>query len=147
MISCLAIGFGAPASSYRNALRITNSREPRTQPEVAVTSQPLPAHALAGTAQSAEKPGVEVITMSADGFAPAAITRRKGMVCLIVANDNSYEEAALVLDRVGGSRLSQTAIPPRQPRWGEWFDLLPGEYVLSDQLHPERICHITVSAK
>ena len=144
VIYCLAGWFGTLATSYLKSRSETHSAQPRSQPEVAIANQPLTSVTSRG--QNSTKLEVEVITVSAEGFFPTAITRRKGLVCFVVANENSYQETALVLDRVGGNRLSQSDISPSQPRWGDWFELLPGEYVLSDQLHRERNCRITVIA-
>lgn len=135
IVSCSAVAF------------VSRAHAVLSQPEVGVMGQPPPALQPVRTVQSGEKPGVEVIAISADGFEPTAITRGKGLICIVVANENSYEETALVLDQVAGSRLAQTDIPPSQPRWNGWFDLVPGEYLLSDQLHPERSCHITITSQ
>lgn len=147
VICCLAIDFGASAPSRRNTLALTHNSAPQTEPEIAAANSAIPARTRINTAQEREKPGVEVITISGDGFEPAAMTRRKGMVCLVIANEDSYEETALALDRVAGGRLREIDIRRSQPRWGEWFDLHPGQYLLSDRLHSERVCHITVTAQ
>ena len=103
---------------------------------------------LSAVAQSdAEKVEVEVITVRPSGFEPREITRRAGVFMLAITNQTGATELALHLDPVQGNRVQEVRLPKGKVRWNKIFDLPPGDYVLSEQNHPDWICHIKLTAR
>lgn len=90
---------------------------------------------------------VEVITVRPSGFEPREITRRHGDFMLAITNHTGANELALRLDRVQGNHIHEVQMPKGRLRWNKVFNLPPGEYVLSEQNHPDWICRIKLTAK
>ena|ERR1051325_2370053 len=89
---------------------------------------------------------VEVITVRANGFDPREITRRQGAFMLAISNHTGATDLELHLDRVQGNRIHEVHLPKGRIRWNKVFDLPPGDYVLSEQNHPDWICRIKLTA-
>ncbi len=90
---------------------------------------------------------VEVITVRPSGFEPREITRRAGVFILAITNQTGATELALHLDRVQGNRVQEVRLPKGKVRWNKIFDLPSGDYVLSEQNHPDWICRIKLTAR
>ena len=90
---------------------------------------------------------VEVLTVRPSGFEPREISRRHGAFMLAISNHTGATDLALDLDRVQGNRVQEVHLPKGRIRWNKVFDLPPGDYVLSEQNHPDWICHITLTAR
>jgi hypothetical protein len=95
---------------------------------------------------SEEQVEVEVITVRANGFEPGEITRRSGVFMLAISNHSGETELNLHLDRVQGNRIHEERLPRGRVRWSKSFDLPSGDYVLSEQSHPDWICRIKLTA-
>jgi len=96
---------------------------------------------------SEEQVEVEAITVRAKGFEPREISCRHGAFMLAISNHTGATELALDLDRVQGNRVQEVHLPKGRIRWNKVFDLPPGDYVLSEQNHPDWICRITLTAR
>jgi hypothetical protein len=90
---------------------------------------------------------VEPITVQANGFEPREITRLSGRFMLAISNRSGTAELALHLDRFQGSRVHEVGLPQGRVRWNKVLDLPPGDYVLSEQNHPDWICRIKLTAR
>jgi hypothetical protein len=94
-----------------------------------------------------ERIEVEVITVRANGFEPRAITRPDGQFILALTNHTEVDELALRLDRVRGDRLQEVRMRRGRIRWNQVFNLPSGDYLLSEQNHPDWACRITLTAR
>lgn len=101
----------------------------------------------AASQSSAEQVEVEVITVRANGFEPLELTRPQGAFMLAITNHSGDTELDLKLDRVNGNRVHEVRLPKGRVRWNKVFDLPPGDYVLSEQNHPDWICRIKLTSR
>jgi hypothetical protein len=90
---------------------------------------------------------VEVITVRPNGFEPREITRPQGRFMLAINNHSGATELALQLDRVQGNRVHEVRLPKSRVRWNKVLNLPPGDYVLSEQNHPDWVCRIKLTAR
>jgi hypothetical protein len=140
---CAAIGFVVRAYNKR----VTGSPMASERPTGKVESRPSEATVSFQSGPSTEKFEPVVVTLQPSGFHPTEVVREEGRAALIVVNRTGLKEIALNLDRQAGARLRATRISENRPRWGEMFDLTPGQYVISEENHPQWTCTITVKAK
>jgi hypothetical protein len=96
---------------------------------------------------SEEQVEVEVVTVRASGFEPREITRPHGAFRLAITNHSGATEILLHLDRVQGNRLHEVRLPQGRISWTQVLNLPPGDYVLSEQNHPDWICLIQLTAR
>jgi hypothetical protein len=89
----------------------------------------------------------EIVTIRPTGFEPAAITRPQGEFLLVINNRSGLEEVTWRLDREAGGNLREVKIHDGKLRSGNFEDLPPGRYVLTEANHPDWICHITVTSR
>lgn len=103
------------------------------------------------SAQKDDKPEVEVITITPDGFSPSAIKRTKGTFLFVVDDHSGLPETKLSFDRLVGNsqkeKVQDRDVQRGQPLWAEPQKLQPGEYLLTEATHPQWRCLITISAK
>lgn len=106
---------------------------------------PLPDSVLAGAQvkPTPEEPEEVTLTLRADGFTPAEMTRPAGRFLLTVDNRSGVEELILLLTREDGERVRELRIPPRMLDWNEMIDLPAGHYTLREANHPSWVCRIT----
>jgi hypothetical protein len=90
---------------------------------------------------------VESILLQGNGFEPNEITRRHGRFMLAISNRSGSNELSLRLDRLNGNRLHEARMAKGRIRWNQAFNLPPGDYVLSEQNHPEWVCRITLTSQ
>lgn len=89
----------------------------------------------------------EVLTIRPTGFEPAAITRPPGEFLLVINNRSGLEEVNWSLDRETGGKVRELKISGGKLRSGNFQDLPPGRYVLTEANHPEWICRITITSQ
>ncbi len=129
----------------------STSHLPPIAPGVAVPEPPRGEIKRTNLAEVAPQPPnderveVEVITVRASGFEPSAITRPQGRFMLAINNHTGLGELSLRLDRVRGNRLHEVRMPKGRIRWNHVFNLPPGDYLLSEENHPEWACRIKMT--
>lgn len=121
--------------------------QPRTSEQPSAATAQSDAVARPDSQSREEQVEVEVITVRANGFEPHEITRRHGPFMLAISNHSGTTELALRLDRVQGTRVHEVPLPKGRVRWNRVFDLPPGDYVLSEQNHPDWVCRIRLTAR
>jgi hypothetical protein len=89
----------------------------------------------------------EVLTIRPTGFEPAAITRPPGEFLLVINNRSGLEEVNWSLDRETGGNVREVKISGGKLRSGNFQDLPPGRYVLTEANHPGWICRITITSQ
>lgn len=89
----------------------------------------------------------EIITIRPTGFEPAAITRPRGEFLLVINNRSGLEEINWRLDREAGGNLRDVRIHDGKSRSGNFEDLPPGSYVLTEANHPDWTCRITITSR
>jgi hypothetical protein len=89
----------------------------------------------------------EIATILPTGFEPAAITRPQGEFLLVINNRSGLEEITWRLDLEIGGKLREVKVGDGKLRSGNFEDLPPGRYVLSEANHPEWICRITITSR
>ncbi|MDX6501037.1 MAG: hypothetical protein QOG23_4297 [Blastocatellia bacterium] len=89
----------------------------------------------------------EIVTVRPTGFEPAAITRPRGDFLLVINNRSGLEEVNWRLDRETGGNLVEVRIAGGKLRSGNFEDLVPGSYVLTEANHPDWICRITITSR
>jgi hypothetical protein len=142
LIGCAAIGFAARAYSRRASVVPTSA-----MPEADSEAHSSPPSTAVQSSPPGERIEASVITLRPSGFDPKVITRSEGPMILVVLNRAGLEDISLNLDRQAGNRLRAARVNRHKPRWGEVFNLSPGEYTLGVEGRPEWSCRITVTAK
>ncbi len=89
----------------------------------------------------------ELLTILPQGFEPKEIKRPKGAFLLAVDNRSGVHNIAFSLSRDVGGKLHDVTLPKGQLLWRQFVDLPPGKYILSEAMHPEWVCSLTISAK
>ena len=89
----------------------------------------------------------EIVTVRPTGFEPAAITRPQGEFLLVINNRSGLEEVKWRLDRETGGNLREVRIRDGKLRSGDFEDLPPGRYVLTEANHPDWICSLTITSR
>ncbi|HEV3470193.1 MAG TPA: hypothetical protein VG148_12785 [Pyrinomonadaceae bacterium] len=105
----------------------------------------FPPPSRAAALQSGRTVEAEVITVTADGFEPAEITRPAGRFLLVVENRSGVESITFHISDEAGELLKQVALPAEKPDWAEELDLPAGRYRLAEAGHPDWSCLITVT--
>lgn len=103
--------------------------------------------AMNADAGSEDRIEVETITVDARGFSPREITSRHGPFMLAISNHSGNSAINLRLDRVAGNRMHEVRLPKGRTKWSEVLNLPPGEYVLSEQNHPNWHCFIKLTPR
>jgi hypothetical protein len=106
---------------------------------------PLAAQAAQPT-PDADAVKAELITLTPRGFEPAALTRPKGRMLLVVDNRSGLREMTLRLDAEHGQRLKEIHRGRGRLDAQELLDLPPGRYLLTEAEHPAWRCLITLTA-
>jgi hypothetical protein len=110
------------------------------QPVAAVQSTP-----------TEERPEVELITLTPDGYIPPQITRPKGKFLLVVDDRSGLPQTFQKLERLigegNGEKMKDANVKRAQTLWTEEYDLAPGEYLLTEANHSSWKLKITVTAK
>jgi hypothetical protein len=137
----------AHASEKPSIVLASPDKSPELQPgEQLIAAQPEAA-VLADDQSDKEQVEVEVITVRPNGFDPREITRPQGPFMLAINNRSGTTELALQLTRVQGNRIHEVRLPKGRIRWNKVVDLPPGDYVLTEQNHPNWICHLKLTAR
>lgn len=96
-----------------------------------------------------ERPEVELITLTPDGFVPAEIKRTSGKFLLVVDDRSGLTETFLRLDLATGIgsyvRLKERSVKRIQSNWSEVQILSTGDYLLTEANHPTWRCKLTVT--
>ncbi|HKV42786.1 MAG TPA: hypothetical protein VJX67_26545 [Blastocatellia bacterium] len=90
----------------------------------------------------------QVIPLKTWGFDPSQVTRRQGLVFLLVPNRSGVATVNLHLTQAtqaGGVDVATVALPMEQTDWTPLVNLTPGNYTLSETNHPNWVCQITVT--
>lgn len=110
--------------------------------------QPL---AMVQNTSDGERPEVNLITLTPDGYIPSQISRHKGKFLLMVDDRSGLSETSQKLERVigagNGEKLKEANVKRTQTLWTEEYDLSPGEYLLTEINHPSWKCIITITAE
>ena len=99
------------------------------------------------TQDDSETIEAEIVTIRPTGFEPAAITRPQGEFLLVINNRSGLEEVTWRLGRETGRNLREVRIHDGKLRSGNFEDLPPGRYVLTEADHPDWICRITITSR
>lgn len=86
-----------------------------------------------------QEPEEVVLTLSAEGFMPAEVTRGPGRFQLSVDNRSGVEQLTLNLKAADGTLLREMRIAPGSD-WSELLDLTPGNYTLAEASHSNWVC-------
>lgn len=137
-------------SAEAKAPASTMPKEPTSGKETAKISSAAAATApvIQGNNSGRQAIESESITLRPTGFEPAFITRPAGRFLLMVDNRSGSPVMTLQLDKQAGAstRLRDVRIPREELDWSDVVDLHPGSYILTEAAHPERVCHITITA-
>ena len=87
----------------------------------------------------------ELVTILPTGFEPAEITRARGKFLLVVNNQSGLEQVTWRLEREAGGRLHEVRLSDGRLRSGQYEDLPPGTYLLTESGHPDRTCRIRIT--
>jgi hypothetical protein len=87
----------------------------------------------------------EVLTLTSHGFEPNKLVRPAGLFLLIVQNRSTVELIELTVDRTAGPRLRDIPVSKGHYDWNDFFNLTPGEYMLTEAGHPLWTCQITIT--
>jgi hypothetical protein len=135
LIACVAWGL-----AVRAANRAPSPTPAVARPEMARVTTPKPQNPPAG------QPEVEHIILTPFGFEPAQITRPAGEFQLTVANRSPVSDIDLHLNQMSdGALVRQQTMASQQVDWGDFFNLKPGNYVLTESTHPDWTCSITIT--
>lgn len=128
---------------------LVTPKTPERQTSEQLTAAPARSDSAvrAASQSSGEQVEVEVITVRANGFEPLELTRPQGAFMLAITNHSGDTELDLKLDRVNGNRVHEVRLAKGRVRWNKVFDLPPGDYVLSEQNHPDWICRIKLTSR
>lgn len=88
---------------------------------------------------------VEVITATAQGFEPTAITRPRGPFVLALHNRSGEEDLALRVYRVSGEQVHEVRLRTGRRTQHQRLDLPAGEYLIAEADHPEWRCRLTIN--
>ncbi len=91
------------------------------------------------------EPDEVVLTLTAEGFTPAEVTRTTGRFQLSVDNRSGVEELTLHLKRSDGTQLREMRVAGGGGDWSEVFDLTQGSYTLSEANHSNWVCQIIIN--
>ena len=116
-----------------------------------------PARAQATAASKArpsmKDPHVLPLTLKPWGFEPAQVTLPNRAVFIQIHNRSGKRNVTFVLTRqpkgvgaaaVPAATVHSVALPPNQINWREYFELAPGDYVLTESGQPGVRCAITI---
>jgi hypothetical protein len=99
-------------------------------------------HATDGVAKDGE---AEVtLTLSADGFAPAQVTRPAGRFMLSVDNRTDVKALTLRLSDAGGTVVREIKVREGALDWSEEINLAAGQYTLMEASHSQWVCQLTI---
>lgn len=87
-----------------------------------------------------QEPEEVVLTLNAEGFIPAEVTRDAGRFQLSVDNRSGVEELTLNLKGADGTLLREMRVGRGGSDWSELLDLAPGSYTLSEASHSNWVC-------
>lgn len=147
-LACIAAVFVTGHVSGNREAAVNHLSSARS---VAPRIEPVPlgfaARSAPRTAADRVKVETEIITLRAEGFEPASITRPQGTFFLLLDNRSGLTEIQINVDREAGSRIRQVSIPRENSDWSDGLDLPPGVYQLTEAAHPEWGCKITITPK
>lgn len=99
--------------------------------------------ALTITTADNEPLQVEQLKITKFGFQPSEIKRAAKP--FLFAIDSSVGEVHLRLNNAVGTLVRQRSMAPEKRRLREMYDLAPGDYVLTDDNHPDWTCTISIA--
>ena len=107
---------------------------------------PLPDSLPAGAQvePTPEEPEEVILTLQAEGFTPAELTRPAGRFFLSVDNRSGVEPLTLRLNQESGELVREMHIQRGTLDWREELNLTVGGYTLTEASHPSWVCRITV---
>ncbi len=106
---------------------------------------------LAQTAPAGQTAAAVFTVLTPYGFEPAVLRAAAGRTVVVVYNRTGLRQPLLRLERETGvagqpnERVKETRLAGSARRWYERFDLMPGQYVLTEAGHPKWVCRLTVS--
>lgn len=140
LLASLLLASGAAGAGAR--IWLPPSVEPG--PAAGMPSAPPP-HVTPARGGRQEAPQTELVTATPTGFEPAEIMRPAGRLILSVENRSGLEEIMLVLRDGGGRELLRERVPRERLDWSGTLDLGAGEYLLSEESHPQWACRLTLT--
>lgn len=133
----------APSATVRARSWLLTSSQSVQLPATLIT----PAMTTAAAEQAPDEPvEVELITLGLHGFEPSEITRPHGRFIMAINNHTGLSELSLHLDRLKGNRIHDVRMRQGRIKWNQSLDLPPGDYLLSEENHPDWVCHIKLIA-
>lgn len=87
----------------------------------------------------------ELITILPSGFEPAEITRPRGKFLLVIDNRSGLGDVTWRLDREAGGRLHEVRLSGGRLHSGQFEDLPPGTYLLTEAGHLDWTCRIRIT--
>ena len=133
---CIVVAVGAAAVGAMAWF----SPHPPSVPSVVVPAPAAPRPETAG-----EGPEAELVTILPNSIEPAEITRTRGKFLLVVGNRSGLEQVTWRLDREAGGRLHEVRLAEGRLLSGQYEDIPPGVYLLTEAGHPEWGCRITIT--
>jgi hypothetical protein len=88
-----------------------------------------------------------LITLQPYGFEPAEVTLKAGPFLLAVDNRSGVHEPVFRVTRVAGNRTHEVRMAKGRLAWRQLVDLPPGDYVLTESVHPDWVCQITITTR
>jgi hypothetical protein len=114
----------------------------RTRADLRVEAKP----AVLGLSTSADGLEAELITITANGFEPAEITRPAGRVVLMFDNQSGKRPIDLRLERTGIPRLSELRLS-RKTGATKVLHLPAGDYQVTEADHPSWSLKLTLTRR
>ncbi|MGH9754156.1 MAG: hypothetical protein ACREA2_15365 [Blastocatellia bacterium] len=88
-----------------------------------------------------------LITLQPYGFEPTEVTLKAGPFLLAIDNRSGIHEPVFRVDRTDGGRLREVRTAKGRLALRQVVDLPPGDYVLTEAIHPDWICQITITPR
>lgn len=88
-------------------------------------------------------PDTVTITLRADGFDPASVSRSAGSFVLVINNQSGVSGLTLRLKNDVSESFEEYQVPSGTTTWSREMNLAAGEYTLTEADHPAWLFHIT----
>lgn len=109
-----------------------------------VGSGPVPPQGFPQGQHPSQVSEVELITITPDGFQPAAITRPSGLFAIAYENYSGMSSVSPRIDAQSGVNLHHLSMSLLTRAWIGEFNLAPGKYFIRELSHPDWSCVLTI---
>lgn len=90
---------------------------------------------------------VKLVTITSGGFEPVELLVTQKSFLLAIENRSRLDEVSLRLSQADSSNLAATSLSRVRLQWNHLFTLPQGEYLLTEDAHPDWVCKITVKPR